>query len=246
MSNSDIFEYIIDNALEIFFCHDNQGKVMMMNDVGKEELGYYRELTDLYVSDILPETYVDLESGLSEKLEYDGKDREMMVYRNNMTCFNYGVNGGKLAGTGGVVERYTSMETNLDYVIVFAGHNDSSSSIEIGTETDTGITTFYGALNTLCKGLQTKYPKARILFMTPSKRTGKEKPYADAMIIACRNYSIQCYDTYGKLGILLGTTPVSSGNANQKSIFELGNSIHLNEKGNEYLSYKIESELLTL
>ena len=171
---------------------------------------------------------------------------KLIANRNNMTCFNYGVNGGKLAGTGGVVERYTSMETNLDYVIVFAGHNDSSSSIEIGTETDTGITTFYGALNTLCKGLQTKYPKARILFMTPSKRTGKEKAYADAMIIACRNYSIQCYDTYGKLGILIGTTPVSSGNANQKSIFELGNSIHLNEKGQEYLSYKIESELLSL
>ena len=93
MSNSDIFEYIIDNALEIFFCHDNQGKVMMMNDVGKEELGYYRELTDLYVSDILPETYVDLESGLSEKLEYDGKDREMMVYRNNMTCFRGRIKG---------------------------------------------------------------------------------------------------------------------------------------------------------
>ena len=171
---------------------------------------------------------------------------KLIANRNNMTCFNYGVNGGTLARTGGVVERYTSMEKNLDYVIVFAGHNDSGMGIDIGTETDTGITTFYGALNTLCKGLQTKYPEARILFMTPSKRTGKEKAYADAMIIACRNYSIQCYDTYGKLGILIGTTPVSLGNANQKSIFELGNSIHLNEKGNEYLSYKIESELLTL
>ena len=168
---------------------------------------------------------------------------QLIANRNNMTCFNYGLNGGKLAGKGGVVERYTSMETNLDYVIVFAGHNDSGSSIAIGTETDTEITTFYGALNTLCNGLQTKYPKARILFMTPSKRTGKEKPYADAMIIACRNYSIQCYDTYGKLGILIGT---ATGNANQKSIFELNNSIHLNEKGNEYLSYKIESELLSL
>lgn len=169
---------------------------------------------------------------------------QLIANRNNMTCFNYGLNGGKLAGAGGVVERYTSMEANLDYIVVFAGHNDSGASVSIGTETDTGITTFYGALNTLCTGLQTKYPEARILFMTPSKRTGKEKPYADAMITACRNYSIQCYDTYGKLGILIGNSTV--GNSNQKSIFELSNSIHLNEKGNEYLSYKIEYELLSL
>lgn len=169
---------------------------------------------------------------------------QLIANRNNMTCFNYGINGGKLAGTGGVAERYTSMDENLDYIIVFAGHNDSSASVSIGTETDTGTTTFYGALNTLCTGLQTRYPEARILFMTPSKRTGKELPYADAMIKACRNYSIQCYDTYGKLGILVGASGV--GNDSQKAIFELSGSIHLNEKGNEYLSYKIESELLTL
>ena len=168
---------------------------------------------------------------------------QLIANRNNMTCFNYGINGGKIAGSGGVAERYTSMTENLDYIVVFGGHNDSSVNVDIGVETDTGTTTFYGAINTLCTGLQTRYPEARILFMTPSKRTGKELPYADAMIKACRNYSIQCYDTYGKLGILVGTTV---GNTAQKEIFELSGSVHLNAKGNEYLSYKIESELLTL
>ena len=165
--------------------------------------------------------------------------------RNSMTVFNYGINGCLLSsnGTTGVVDRYNTMESNLDYIIVFAGHNDSGAGVTIGDVSNTDIKTFCGALNTICKGLLTKYPKARILFMTPSKRTGKELDYADAMIKVCRNYSIPVYDTYGELGILIGT---STGIASQKSIFELNNSIHLNELGQEYLSYKVEAKLLSL
>lgn len=170
---------------------------------------------------------------------------KLIADRNSMTLYNYGVNGCKLSGTDAtsVLTRYSSMEDNLDYIIVFAGHNDSGASVTIGEESSTDISTFYGSLNSLCNGLQTKYPSARILFMTPSKRTGKELSYADAIIKACRNYSIPVFDTYGELGILIGS---SGGNANQKAIFELGTSVHLNELGHEYLSYKVEARLLGL
>ena len=163
--------------------------------------------------------------------------------RKNMTAYNYGVNGGLISGNGGVVTRYANMVSDLDYIVVFGGHNDASKSVPIGEDDSTDITTFKGALNVLCKGLQTKYPKARILFMTPSHRKGNEPPYCQAMKDVCSKYGIQVYDTYAKLGINIGDG--DEGNAKQKEVFELA-PLHLNELGNEYLSYKVESELLTL
>lgn len=163
--------------------------------------------------------------------------------RKNMTAYNYGVNGGLISGDGGVVTRYANMVSDLDYIVVFGGHNDASNSVPIGEDDSTDITTFKGALNVLCKGLQTKYPKARILFMTPTHRKGDELPYCQAMKDICSKYGIQVYDTYAKLGINIGNG--DEGNEKQKEVFELS-TLHLNELGNEYLSYKVESELLTL
>lgn len=163
--------------------------------------------------------------------------------RNEMIYFNYGVNGGMISGVNGAAERYVNMEVDLDYVVVFGGHNDATNSVPIGNDTDTTITTFKGALNVLCKGLQSKYPKARILFMTPSHRKGNEVPYGQAIKDICYKYGIQVYDTYAKLGINVGEG--NEGNVNQKEVFELV-PLHLNELGNEYLSYKVEAELLTL
>ena len=163
--------------------------------------------------------------------------------RKNMIAYNYGVNGGLISGNGGVVTRYENMNSDLDYIVVFGGHNDASNSVPIGEDDSTDITTFKGALNVLCRGLQTKYPKARILFMTPSHRKGNEPPYCQAMKDICYKYGIQVYDTYAKLGINIGNG--DEGNAKQKEVFELV-PLHLNELGNEYLSYKVESELLTL
>lgn len=166
-----------------------------------------------------------------------------LAKRNGMTYFNYGVNGGLVSGANGVVERYANMNSDLDYIVVFGGHNDASQSVPIGEDSSTDINTFKGALNVLCQGLQTKYPKARILFMTPTHRKGNEPPYCQAMKDICYKYGIQVYDTYAKLGINIGNG--DEGNAKQKEVFELV-PLHLNELGNEYLSYKVESELLTL
>ena len=163
--------------------------------------------------------------------------------RNEMIYFNYGVNGGLLSRANGVAERYQNMNEVLDYIVVFAGHNDATANVTIGNDHDETVDTFKGALNVLCKGLQTKYPKARLLFMTPTHRKGNEAPYGQAIKDICYKYGIQVYDTYAKLGINIGEG--NEGNAKQKEVFELV-PLHLNELGNEYLSYKVEAELLTL
>lgn len=87
INNVDLFEFIIDNALEIFLCHDDNGKVLMINNMGRDELGYNPDENTVNIVDIIPESYVASDSGISGKLLYDGQKYEMMVYRSNMTCF---------------------------------------------------------------------------------------------------------------------------------------------------------------
>lgn len=87
MNNVDLFEYIIDNSLEIYLCHDELGNVLMMNDMGKAELGYTDGIKGLMISDIAPETYVASDSKLLGSIKYDAKIHEIMIYRKNKTCF---------------------------------------------------------------------------------------------------------------------------------------------------------------
>ena len=43
MKSKDLFEKIIDNALELFVAHDKQGQVLMANYQARQELGFGEE-----------------------------------------------------------------------------------------------------------------------------------------------------------------------------------------------------------
>lgn len=166
-----------------------------------------------------------------------------LANRNKMTYYNLGINGDTLIN---IATRYTDINQNSDYIIVFAGHNDSSANKEIGTNSDTTTDTFKGALNILCKGIMNNYPKARILFITPTHRTGKEKNYVDAIKEICCEYSIPVWDAYSNLGILVGKQMGVDMQEEFEQIYVGNYNIHLNVLGNEYLSYKIEEQLKLL
>lgn len=131
-----------------------------------------------------------------------------------MTVYNHGINGNTLASNGTeqkhppMCVRYADMEDGADYVVVIGGANDKRLNVPIGTDSDTDITTFKGALNTLIGGLTEKYPRAKILFMTNYQRWPKENglgihevDYVDAMLEICAKWAIPCFDNYRKSGI---------------------------------------------
>ena len=133
--------------------------------------------------------------------------------KNNMVYTNYGVNGNPIAKSNNysqeaMCERYTEMDNNLDYIVVLGGANDRRLNIPIGSNDSSDLYTFKGALNTLIKGLLTKYPGKKILFLTNYNRIQgnndiglSDKDYVDAMIEMCELYAIPCFDNYRKCGI---------------------------------------------
>lgn len=168
---------------------------------------------------------------------------------NNMTYTNYGINGNPIANPSnyqegnnqGMCVRYTNMSNDLDYIVVMGGANDKRLDVPIGQNSDEVVTTFKGALNILIKGLLTKYPGKKILFMTNYNRTQDANniglhdiDYVDAMIEMCALYGIPCYDNYRKCGISWKTNIQTSWC--DEGVYE-GGSInrHLSPAGYEFL-----------
>ena len=107
-----------------------------------------------------------------------------------------------------LVRRYIENKTPADVVIVAEGTNDFGNNVPLGKKSDKGDVSFYGALDSLCRGLKETYPDARILFVTPIGRFDDEcnqiglslDDYREAIAqIAGKRYGFFVIDG-GKLG----------------------------------------------
>lgn len=115
------------------------------------------------------------------------------------------------------VKRVAAMSNNSpDIVTIMGGVNDCQSGYytqeEFGSLTDKAqkdINTFCGALRTMLEELQTKYPNAVIVYLTPLKYSGKadglgapwenttDLPnYINAIKIICDDYHVPVIDCY--------------------------------------------------
>lgn len=170
--------------------------------------------------------------------------------RNNMTYKISAINGAPIAYKSGqthtaivkTIDSTISANPSMDYVVLMAGHNDANpdlnggKAIEIGSNTDNVDTTFKGALNIIIGKLLTAYPTAKILFLTPFLRRDNEELYVEAMKEICGIHQVPCFDNYHSVGL-------SFKNSAQAKAYELSNSLHLNEAGQERISYVYESLL---
>ena len=135
---------------------------------------------------------------------------------------NYGQTGSCITNTSDasapMCTRYTNMDNNADFVIVFGGTNDlfgAKAALGDITDGDTGDpvnTTFYGAYNTLAKGLIDKYlaRKTKIVLVVPPMRNRSDEANTNGMKLAdmqdaVRNiaakYSFPVIDLAKELGI---------------------------------------------
>ncbi len=171
--------------------------------------------------------------------------------RNGMTYVNYGINGtymtNKTYGTNeyaGVVDRYSEMDDDADYILIFAGTNDISASVTIGEEDSEDESEFYGALNSICQGLMSKYPNGKIGFITPHVRSKsartKTLTYIEAIETACQNNG----------GIPVFNNAKNGGlcywNSEQAAALTLGDGCHYSADGMEWFSWKYEAFLRSL
>lgn len=159
---------------------------------------------------------------------------------------NYGISGCYLSNhtpaddAPPVVTRYVNMDDDADYVVVFAGTNDANNNVAIGTADSTDTTTIMGALNVLCDGLITKYPKSKICFITPYLRLNSNafRNTIDAIETICKNYSIPVFNNWKNGGVY-------RFNNAQANALMLDNT-HLNAEGMKYVATKYEAFIKAL
>lgn len=113
--------------------------------------------------------------------------------------------------------RAERMAQDADVVIVFGGTNDyGHGDAPFGQVGDTTRNTFCGSVRCLMEILVRRHPTAKLIFMTPARRLGDEKPstsehryvpglplkaYVDAIKEIAKDYPFAVLDMYKKLGI---------------------------------------------
>lgn len=175
--------------------------------------------------------------------------------------YNYGISGTSVARQIDPVvsnfgdsfpERVDKMNETADYVIVFGGTNDfGHGDAPFGTFFDNDDKSFCGALNLLVSKLYSKYPNARIIFLTPLHRSSENltineiglpckplKDYVKAEIQLCETYSIPVLDLWGKSNI----TPFVD--ASKKTYMPDG--LHPSDLGHERIAKMLYTFILNL
>ena len=168
---------------------------------------------------------------------------------NNMKLDNLGISGNPMAKTDSytendcMAERVDDLDANKYYthIFVMGGANDYNYSIPIGTNTDSVITTFKGAINHIIDTLIQKFPFAHIVFATTYQRNANklDEPYADAMLEVCEYRCIPCLDNYRKSGVLMFNERWMRYHG---ATHALGNN-HLSAAGDAFVAPRFEKAL---
>ena len=222
--------------------------------IGDSNSGLIKEVNDIKnnafkgkVANFLGDSQTEVNSHKT-KIYYDWVKEILGLSKVN----NYGVSGTTIAkknssDNSAMCVRYANMDNNADLICVMGGVNDRWFNCQLGNFGDTDPITFYGAMETLCDGLLTKYPGKTIIFITPTEQnhngcnsantTGyTPTDFANAMKRVCAKYSIPVFDANTCSGIY----PLNQANASLYTTDKL----HLNNKGHEVLGNKLSKFIL--
>lgn len=93
------------------------------------------------------------------------------------TIVNLGIGGTSVCTSSYVtaslqpfVNRLNTIPTDTDVIVIFGGTNDWGNNATLGTISDTGSSSFYGAYKYMLEWFAINRPNAKILTMTPLKR----------------------------------------------------------------------------
>lgn len=145
--------------------------------------------------------------------------------------------------------RVRELEPDADVVIVFGGTNDHGhGDAPLGTDTDRTPDTFYGACHTLYAGLLERFPKDRIVILTPLHRAEDRKPkpgsgavLADYVAIirdTARQYDLPVLDLYETSAIRAHIPEIAQALTTD--------GLHPNDAGHELLAEEIAAFLRKL
>ncbi len=176
----------------------------------------------------------------------------MLASKYGWTLNNYGVNGNMVSTFDDIdpspmVNRYRTLANNdPDLVIVTGGYNDWKNGVPLGESGSTDKDTYIGALNTMLKGLKSKYKDSAIVFVTPWNFTGTNslsltyQDYVNAMVAACEANGVYCFKGYDST--VSGIDMQDEAFRTQYCV-SVGDSYHLNLEGMKLVFPKAETAL---
>ncbi|MBO5006450.1 MAG: SGNH/GDSL hydrolase family protein [Clostridia bacterium] len=151
------------------------------------------------------------------------------------------------------ISRVNDIDEDSDLIVIFGGTNDfGHGDAPIGTPEDDTPYTFWGACNTICEMLMTRFPKSQIVFMGPLHRSEEDNPcgshktapvgtlyeYIEIIKTVTRKYSIPFLDLMAVSGIA-PRVPVL------KELY-MPDGLHPNDAGHEKIAAKLKGFLETL
>lgn len=87
MDQNTLFQFSIDNILEMVLIFDVRGTVIFANQTAEQQLEYKDKLCGKQITEIFPGEFETIERGLEFRGKADGTVRSVMAYRGNRTCF---------------------------------------------------------------------------------------------------------------------------------------------------------------
>ena len=169
-----------------------------------------------------------LGDSITEGVGVSSKDKrfaDVFARITNSKVYNYGISGTRIARQTNpdpnpsfdlnFLERVDGMVEDADLIVVFGGTNDfGHGDARFGVFEDRDEYSFYGAMHSLLRRLISKYPKGRIVFMTPLHRLSEMldinerglkrhllKDYVNAIREVCEYYSVPVLDLYSNSGM---------------------------------------------
>lgn len=189
---------------------------------------------------------------------YNGKSwADYLANKLKMTIASNMALGGSSISTynssGSVVTRITSNSYPSDTKLfcIMAGTNDWNSNVALGDIDSTNTSTILGALNTIIDHLQTNYPDATIVIMTPMHRSGMRtatrtagtlSDVAEAYEKVCMNWGVNCINTLKEFGMNAYNTTV----ANKFYVEQNSDWLHPNPAGHKRIAIRMAGYISTL
>ena len=189
---------------------------------------------------------------------YNGKSwADYLANKLKMTIASNMALGGSSISTynsaGSVVNRITTNNYPSDTKLfcIMAGTNDWNSNVALGDIDSTDTSTILGALNTIIDHLQTNYPDATIVIMTPMHRSGMRTATRTAGTLAevatayekvCMNWGVNCINTLKEFGMNAYNTTV----ANKFYVEQDSDWLHPNPAGHKRIAIRMAGYISTL
>ena len=151
-------------------------------------------------------------------------------FKNNgteTTIVNLGIGGTSVCTSSYVTEslkpfvnRIATIPVDADVAIIFGGTNDWGNNATLGTVSDTGTETFYGAYKYMLEWLAVNRPNTKVITITPLKRYFRDggtvwhnaqttpnnkgqllQDYVNAVKEVSKMYAVPCVDLHNESGL---------------------------------------------